>query len=658
MGGDLGRTNYEGRTMKRNLILITILGLAMNAIAAAQTCTVAPAAAAPGESVQVKCDTLTPGAASVGLQSGAEKSSRVTVYAGVLAKGQTTVPQFQVPASLKEGWYDLYATVGTPTAPESPIARLQVMGPVTVTAIYPDTQYPPDATGYDFNIVGTNFSLIPEENRIEIRGQKLIVPKKCPTPPPSGTTPPANVDVTPPPDPCLDSVESTELKFKGFHPTRFLGPTQFVVHVGSGSSTPVAVSFSYASQQLVALAAAAIFFGLAFLFYGLIRKGIGSVDISGQKFGVTAALFLDRETNSYSLSKFQVIAWTAVVVYSYVYLFLCRTLVQGNFGAFPGVAQNIPQLFFVSAGTTVAATAITSNYGSKGGGPVKPTPADFISSGGFVAGDRFQFFIWTIVGCIGYLFLVLRNDPFSLKDLPSLPDNFLYLMGVSSAGYLGGKLVRKPGPVLKSLSVGTVTARDEQAAKPAVMTINLKGETLDQRGSIKVDDITLRADMFAIALTPNGPQPDAQTGFCAALTVTLLDADKYVEGPHTLTLVNTDGQASSATFPVDGLVIDSVPDVTAGAVPAPVVVKGKNFADGMRAWWTAAAPPPPPGAAAVAAPAVAPVLAAITNLKDATELTVALTPGQQTGKGKLTLESAIGLKASKDVVVKAPPAPQ
>ncbi len=315
-----------------------------------------------------------------------------------------------------------------------------------------------------------------------------------------------------------------------------------MVHVGSGSSRPVVVSFSYASQQLVALAAAVVFLGLAFLLLGLVRKGIGVYNINGEKFGILSALFLDRETNSYSLSKFQVIAWTAVVVYSYVYLFLCRTLVQGNFIGFPGVAQNIPQLFFVSAGTTVAAAAITANYGSKGAGPAKPTPADFISTGGFVAGDRFQFFIWTIVGCLGYVYLVVRSDPFQLTELPSLPDNFLYLMGVSSAGYLGGKLVRKPGPIIKTLSVGTVTQR--AAGVPASMTINLKGENLDPKANVKVDDESLRGDLLSIT-----GRPDAQSQFCTEVTVTLRDAEKYIEGSHTLTFVTPTHKLLASVFP-------------------------------------------------------------------------------------------------------------
>src|SRR5258708_32192542 len=101
------------------------------------------------------------------------------------------------------------------------------------------------------------------------------------------------------------------------------------------------------------------------------------------------------------------------------------------------------------------------------------------------------------------------------------------------------------------------------------MMINLKDEKLEHEGSIKVDDITLRADIFAIDPTPGGQQPDAQTGFCTTLTVTLRDADKYIEGPHTLTFVNTDAQASSVAFPAAGLAIDSYADVNQGYALVP-----------------------------------------------------------------------------------------
>src|SRR5207253_7529989 len=63
--------------------------------------------------------------------------------------------------------------------------------------------------------------------------------------------------------------------------------------------------------------------------------------------------------------------------------------------------------------------------------------------------------------CFGYVYLVIRMNPEMANiSLPDVPQNFLYLMGVSSAGYLGGKLVRKPGPVIKVLSVAKMRSEE------------------------------------------------------------------------------------------------------------------------------------------------------------------------------------------------------
>ena len=133
----------------------------------------------------------------------------------------------------------------------------------------------------------------------------------------------------------------------------------------------------------------------------MVRALVG-LTLASLLFAVVGAFFLDRQSNSYSLSKFQVIAWTSVAVFGYVYLFLCRVFIQWKFGL-PPIPDGLPTLLGISAGTTVAAIGITANRGSKGAGPMHPSFADFISTGGLVAGERFQFFIWTLVGCGGFL---------------------------------------------------------------------------------------------------------------------------------------------------------------------------------------------------------------------------------------------------------------
>ena len=62
---------------------------------------------------------------------------------------------------------------------------------------------------------------------------------------------------------------------------------------------------------------------------------------------------------------------------------------------------------------------------------------------------------------------------------------------------------------------------------------------------VKVGGKTLRLDKdYSIASIKCQLQP-ADPAFCSELEVTLMDATRYLEGEHTLTLVNRDGQAAA-----------------------------------------------------------------------------------------------------------------
>jgi hypothetical protein len=79
---------------------------------------------------------------------------------------------------------------------------------------------------------------------------------------------------------------------------------------------------------------------------------------------------------------------------------------------------------------------------------------------------------------------VLLTDPSTLKTLPDIPEGFLYLMGISAAGYLGGKAVRLPGPVIHQL---LASAEETSAAgkETVLLTILVKGENLSTDATIK-----------------------------------------------------------------------------------------------------------------------------------------------------------------------------
>jgi hypothetical protein len=95
-----------------------------------------------------------------------------------------------------------------------------------------------------------------------------------------------------------------------------------------------------------------------------------------------SSLFLDKETDTYSLSRLQFYVWTVASVFAYVYLALACHLVQGNW-ILPGIPPNLTTMYFISAATGVSAVAITDARGAKGAGPIYPSLADFISTGGW-----------------------------------------------------------------------------------------------------------------------------------------------------------------------------------------------------------------------------------------------------------------------------------
>jgi hypothetical protein len=162
-------------------------------------------------------------------------------------------------------------------------------------------------------------------------------------------------------------------------------------------------------------------------------------------------VFLDPETDTYSLSKLQFYLWTVAALFSYAYLFISRVMVQ--FAPWPDVPGSLPGIILVAAGTAVTSEVITVTKGSKGAGEEKPSWADFITSGGVVAADRLQMFLWTLFGVGAFLYAVLQLMPGTITDLPAIPDRLMVLMGISSAGYLGGKIARKAGPVIAEMSI-------------------------------------------------------------------------------------------------------------------------------------------------------------------------------------------------------------
>ena len=201
--------------------------------------------------------------------------------------------------------------------------------------------------------------------------------------------------------------------------------------------------------------------------YKRVRAGTGT------PFSARTVLFLDPETDTYSLSKLQFYLWTLAAVFGYVYLVLSRLFVQG--AEWPQVPDNLPGIVGIGIGTAVGAQVATNIRGPKGSGTELPNLGDFVMSGGVVAVDRVQMLVWTLLGVGIFVVAVAQHGPTDIEKLDSIPSTLLVLSGISTAGYLGGKLARKPGPVLDEIHIEP-PASDEALAQTAVPppgTVNL-----------------------------------------------------------------------------------------------------------------------------------------------------------------------------------------
>lgn len=531
---------------------------------------------------------------------------------------QTTVPArfdqekhavvFTLPQDLSPGRYTLVLLTNAAPAPVTVPGELRVnpnkpkiIGIAPEETAYSSSFFSPR---FDFRITGDGFA--PDMTYvITDSGDVLAGPGKCDKP-----------DV-----PCV-KVENAHV-LHAMNVSRYresAGPLDVAVRVRDVRSDD--------SKKLVLsrIPRGAIF-GAAVILWILLAiaviwtvSAISGKRIGGKRIGIFSMFVLDNQTNTYSLSKLQLLLWSAVSVLAYIYLFLCQLLVQWKW-QFPDVPEGLPVLLGISGGAAVAAAAVQNTRGAKGSGPVHPSAADFISSGGVVIAERFQFFVWTIVGILGFFGLLLAADPAAITQLPKIPDQFLGLMGVSALAYLGGKTVRSPGPVVRTVSASGANE---------FFKIIICGENLERDAKFRLDDA---ADPF----TPTDLQAVSQGSntnpkWSTTLTVTVKAASDVgralATGTHKLEVINADGQSGSANFTVDTPKITSLGPIAHKDEEQILQITGKYLLDGMTAEWT------PPGETES-------VKIDTVTLKDENSASVRVT-AKTAGKGKLILIPPIG----------------
>jgi hypothetical protein len=218
-------------------------------------------------------------------------------------------------------------------------------------------------------------------------------------------------------------------------------------------------------------------------------------------------------------------------------------------------AGALPGILIASVGTVVVSTGITSAKGDKGAGNPGPNLSDFIASGGVVAPDRLQFAVWTIIGIGTFLGIVLQSDPRNINDLPTIPNGFLELMGISSAGYLAGKLARKAGPTITALAVRSTSTPN---ANPPVeaLRFEITGSGLSRSAMFSIDDTQIFPDPLLGDNNQKGPQILKQDptisdpDYGSVLTFTVPNPPAGYLGRHKFTITNPDAQKAVIPYQV------------------------------------------------------------------------------------------------------------
>jgi hypothetical protein len=390
---------------------------------------------------------------------------------------------------------------------------IESISPSKVIFPYQSNSHPPQYHAYSFNVFGSGFSPTPSDNHLVLSavskdGQDN--PTITPTPirePIICWKNEANEFI----DKTCDNkknvigkvLSNRQLAFKNFTFNKLSndvnGELGIAIRVGDKKS-------DMTEKSIITLSRVPYQAPLMWALFGLLSVAAIIVAIlsNSRKDGSRPslnALIIDPDTNTYSLSRFQFVLWTLVAILSYLFLFFSKSLAQGKI-EFIDIPDGLPGIVLASAATTFFAIGIDSTKGGKASGPdVDPVWSDLISAGGSVLPDRLQFFAWTIIGVFVYAFTTLFQNPGVISDLPAIPPGFLQLSGISAVGYLGGKLARKPGPLI--VSIDTVTHDG------FFLTLVLNGQNLSKDASLILtgkDNTKFRVPQI-IGLS-NGPEDD------------------------------------------------------------------------------------------------------------------------------------------------------
>jgi hypothetical protein len=192
-----------------------------------------------------------------------------------------------------------------------------------------------------------------------------------------------------------------------------------------------------------------------------------------------------------SLARFQFLLWTFIVLFAVLGVLLIRM-----FMGISGIPNDIPENLLILTGISIAVPFVSNPIsGIKYGERKPPTGtlrdedrrrlATMLMENEKPTVSRFQMFAWTIISIIVYLGFFLLQTIFLLTDVnelevPDIPQIFVYLMGLSQAGYVGVK-----GTISKSLTVTQVLPKEARINEDVIIVGTNFGP---EKGSVFFED--------------------------------------------------------------------------------------------------------------------------------------------------------------------------
>lgn len=153
--------------------------------------------------------------------------------------------------------------------------------------------------------------------------------------------------------------------------------------------------------------------------------------------------------NRFSLNRFQLVAWTMVILSTYIVVFYASF--RAGTPVIPKIEPELLGLLGISVTTGVVAGAVKSGKDQAGKvGLFSIDDRSFwqiiweeegASKDKVVNVTKFQNFIFTVVLIIFYI--VLFSDKLGAPELPEFKGNALWLIGISHGAYVTGKIPDK-----------------------------------------------------------------------------------------------------------------------------------------------------------------------------------------------------------------------